>query len=227
MIPGYRSPFRDMPERLVRKMSRKKAKGTKSALAPSEVKSLLKWLTVDTSIEGRRNHAIVFLLVTSGLRVSELCSLTWKDIEHVERRWTASFIGKGDKQAVQELYGPAVRACLTYFKRYFDRDPRPMDSLFYTLPKYAGCNPRPLYPVVLWVLIKEIGKQAKEASVIKREFNWSPHLFRRSYATCLYKSGMKLKAVQAKTRHSSIDTLAKHYIDDTEPAQSYLRKALA
>lgn len=56
---------------------------------------------------------------------------------------------------------------------------------------------------------------------------FSPHLFRRSYATLLYKSGMKLKAIQNLTRHANIETLCKHYVDDSELATPYLAQALA
>jgi site-specific recombinase XerD len=79
----------------------------------------------------------------------------------------------------------------------------------------------------LWTRIKSIGTAAVDAGVITREMQFSPHLFRRSYATLLYKSGMKLKAIQNLTRHASIETLCKHYVDDSEPATPYLANALA
>ena len=79
----------------------------------------------------------------------------------------------------------------------------------------------------LWTRIKRIGVVAVAAGVIKRELQFSPHLFRRSYATLLYRSGMKLKAIQNLTRHANIDTLCKHYVDDTEAATPYIAKALS
>jgi integrase len=48
----------------------------------------------------------------------------------------------------------------------------------------------------------------------------------RTYATCLYRAGMGIKAIQAKTRHASIATLVKHYICDSEQATLYLDKML-
>jgi integrase len=47
-------------------------------------------------------------------------------------------------------------------------------------------------------------------------------MLRRTYATTLYKRGMGLKAIQAKTRHRSMDTLLAHYIHDEELAAGYL-----
>ena len=54
-----------------------------------------------------------------------------------------------------------------------------------------------------------------------------PHLFRRTYATLLYRAGMRVKAVQSRTLHASVDTLLRHYIDDNEDAATYLDKAFA
>jgi integrase len=79
----------------------------------------------------------------------------------------------------------------------------------------------------LWTRIKRIGAIVCGEGIIARELQFSPHLFRRSYATLLYKSGMKLKAIQNITRHASIETLCKHYVDDSEPAAPYLANALA
>jgi integrase len=74
--------------------------------------------------------------------------------------------------------------------------------------------------------MKRIGSAARAAGVLSRDLQFSPHLFRRTYATLLYKSGMKLKAIQTLTRHADIDTLCKHYVDDREAAAPYLAAAL-
>ena len=58
------------------------------------------------------------------------------------------------------------------------------------------------------------------------EFTNGLHLFRRTYATCLYRAGMGIKAIQAKTRHASIGTLVKHYIYEVEDASPYLKKLI-
>ena len=81
-------------------------------------------------------------------------------------------------------------------------------------------------PHCLWVRIKQIGEAVRNAGIIKRDLNFSPHLFRRSFATLLYKSGMKIKAIQEKTRHANIDVLVKHYIHDEEPASPYFERLL-
>jgi len=217
-----------MGENLHRKLNRtKKGNRTKKALTVAEVKHLLSWLSLDTTATGLRDYAIVYMLVTSGLRSAELMQLRWKDLEYFEGAWTARFIGKGGKEAEQELYPEAVEACRRYYRAQFRQDPKPDDRLFWTFPTYKGDTPRPIPYHTLWLRIKEIGRVARDQAIITRELCWSPHLFRRSYATALYKSGMKIVAIQEKTRHANIDVLVKHYIDDNESASPYFKKILA
>ena len=228
VIPIYTSPFDIMSDKLKKKLTRtKKGNRTNVALSKNEIKELLSWLQQDKTVRGLEDYAIVFTLVTSGLRADELCQLKWKNIEYFEGTWTAYFIGKGGKEAEQELYEPALRACTEYFKKAFKRIPKPEDHLFWTLPSFNGDISRPMPYATLWNRIKKIGNSAKAKGIIKRDIKISPHLFRRSYATGLYKAGMGMKAIQKKTRHASMDTLVKYYIHDEEPASKYLTMMLA
>jgi len=218
-----------MGENLNRKLSRpKRGTRTKKTLTPSEVKKLLSWLAQDTSEYGLGNYAIVFMLVTSGLRAEELLQLEWKNIEFIEGRWIAYFIGKGGREAEQELYASAVEACRKYLHRVFNRAPNPEDHLFWTVPRYKGDMRRPLTShQTLWARTKKIGEVVRKEGIIKRDVIFSPHLFRRTYATCLYRAGMGIKAIQAKTRHANIGTLVKHYIYEVEDASPYVNKFIS
>jgi len=227
-VPGYEGPFDTMSEKLKRKLgATKKRTRTKKTLTPDEVRALLSWLRKDTSLKGLEHYALVLILVTSGLRGEELCSLRWADLEYFEGRWNACFIGKGNRPAEQELYTPAVEACRAYFKKAFGREPRVEDALFWTVPAYRGDQPRPMAYPTLWYRIHTLGLRAKKEGVIKRDVVISPHLFRRTYATCLYRAGMGIKAIQTKTRHASIGTLVKHYIYEVEDATPYLEKLIS
>ena len=142
-------------------------------------------------------------------------------------QWSCTFIGKGSKEAEQELYSPAEEACKTYFKKHFHRDPGPEDYLFYTIPVFADDEVRPMPYHVLWYRIHKVGEKVRIEDTIKRDLQFSPHLFRRIYATLLYREGMKVKAIQEKTRHANIEVLVKHYIHDEEAASPYLKRILA
>jgi integrase len=154
--------------------------------------------------------------------------LKWRDIEFFEGRWIAYFTGKGGREAEQELYAPTVEACHRYFENVFNRAPKPEDHLFWTVPRFQGDNRRPLTShQTLWARIKKIGKEVRKERIITRDVIFSPHLFRRTYATCLYRAGMGIKAIQAKTRHANIETLVKHYIYEVEDASPYINKIIS
>lgn len=227
VLPIYTSPFEIMCNSLNEKINRtRKGNRTKKALTIAELRALLAWLDLDRSPRGLEDRAIIFMLATSGLRASELCQLRWQDLDLVDGTWTARFIGKGGLSAEQELYAPAVEACRSYFVAALRRDPRPEDALFWTSPVLPGSEPVPVKYNVLWHRVRKVGARALAAGILKRELQFSPHLFRRSYATALYKSGMGLKAIQEKTRHASIEVLTRHYISDEEPASGYFDKIL-
>ena len=220
LCPGYVSPFEVMDDKLVKKLSKTKKTRTKKALTVQEIQELLAWLKKDRSRTGKASYAIVLMLVTSGLRAAELCSLRWQDLSQVDGTWSAHFVGKGEKEAEQELYPAAVEACQKIKKN---------EHLFLSHhwnKEQGKWVWEPLKPHGLWNKIRKIGRDARAAGIIKRDLQFSPHLFRRSYATALYQSGMKLKAIMEKTRHSNIEVLAKHYISDEEPATPYFDKFL-
>jgi integrase/recombinase XerD len=227
VLPIYTSPFEVMCETLHQKLNRtKKGNRTKKALTVAELRALLAWLEGDRTPRGIEDRAIVYMLSTSGLRASELCQLRWQDLDYSEGTWTARFIGKGGLSAEQELYPAAVEACRQYFRAAFRRDPAPVDALFWTAPALPGATPAPMEYHVLWFRVHTIGARARGTGILTRELQFSPHLFRRSYATALYKSGMGLKAIQEKTRHASMEVLTRHYISDEAPASPYFDKIL-
>jgi integrase/recombinase XerD len=227
VLPIYTSPFDVMNEKLSCKLSRvKKGNRTKKAMTAAELRALLAWLEQDRTARGLEDYAIVFTLATSGLRASELCQLRWQDLDLADGTWTARFTGKGDTSAEQELYPQAVEACRRYFIMAKRRNPEPADALFWTLPVLKGEISAPMRYHALWRRVRGIGERARAAGILKRELQFSPHLFRRTYASTLYKSGMGLKAIQEKTRHASLEVLTRFYIDDAEQASPHLAKIL-
>ena len=223
----FTSPFKVMSKILLRKLNKgRKGNRKKKALAKGEFRGLLKWLKGQATNKSRCNYAIVYMLGSSGLRAAELLQLRWKDLSFFEGSWTAQFIGKGDKDAEQELYTGAVEAALDYFRKQFKREPVPEDKLFWTIPGFAGDQLRPMEYQTLYRRIVNIGKAARENGIIKREMVFSPHLLRRTYATLLYREGMGIKGIQEKTRHASVDTLMKYYVKDDDPSTPYLTRAL-
>jgi integrase/recombinase XerC len=226
VLPIYTSPFELMTDKLRAKLNRtKRGRSTKKALTVGELVSILNFLKARGGLRDLQDRAAIYMLAGSGLRAAELCGLRWRDLDQVDGVWIARFTGKGDKGAEQEIYAPAVEATLEVFRRQHRRDPRPEDALFYTIPIMSSQTVAPMKAHTLWARVAKVGELARAEGILTRELQFSPHLFRRSYATTLYKSGMGLKAIQEKTRHSNIETLTRHYIDDAAPATPFLRKA--
>ena len=209
-FPYYVSPFDVMNEKLTKKLNKTKKSGTKAALTQNELNRLLSWLKERTDPKGKLAYSAIYMLSTTGLRATELCNLRWSDIEERDGVRYAHGIGKGDKPFCQEVFEPALRT-IKHKGEY----------LFYRLR-----DERPLNAHGLWDIVRAIGEQAREAGIIaeNRKVTFSPHLFRRTYCTLLSKAGMDIKALSELSRHSSVETLAKHYLDTTEAAAPYLNK---
>lgn len=151
--------------------------------------------SVDLSApEGHRNRAILEVLYSCGLRVSELVSLRISDLFFED-----SFIrvtGKGDKQRLVPIGEPAVRAVQFYLSqtRRSLASKKAEDILF--LNRRGGQISRQM----VFLIIK---RQCSAAGITK---DISPHTFRHSFATHLIENGADLRAVQQMLGHESILT---------------------
>ena len=144
--------------------------------------------------EGHRNRAMLEVLYSCGLRVSELVNLKISDIFPDEQ--FIRVFGKGSKQRLVPIGEPALKAIRLYREI---RDAGPVqkaaeDILF--LNRRGGKLSR----VAVFNVVKE---QATLAG-IKKEI--SPHTFRHSFATHLVENGADLRVVQEMLGHESILT---------------------
>lgn len=227
-LPFWPNPFDIMNEATKRKLATPARAQQKSALYGEELRAVLAHLKGDLTLKGKQNLAIVLTLFSTGLRAQELCDLTGSSLEHDTDtdKWTLRGIGKGSKPYSQEIHPEAVAALLDAFQAQFGRKPRADDALFTSLESYKGKKPSRLTKAVLWIRLHDIGETLKAAGSIRREIEFSAHLFRRSYLTLLSKAGMSLRAIQGISRHANIETLAKHYVDDTVSSKTYLDKIM-
>ncbi len=218
--PLFTDPFENMNDGLSQKLRDYGSSKRKSDfLDVEEMMNLIQWLreraesTQDPirKINNFRDYAIVFMLATSGLRASEFLQLRWKNIEFAHGKWLFYFKGKGDRkeESIQQLYAPALDACREYFRLRIGREPKKQNYFFYNIDDHGKLK----YPNLRTILI-EIGNEAFEKGVFKRQIRLRAHTFRRTFAKILYKSGMGLKEIQVLTRHRSVETLAKHYLED-------------
>ena len=162
-------------------------------MTAAELDRLMK-ATIGTDEKSLRDRAILELFFSTGLRVSELCSLD-SDIDLT--RDELSVRGKGDKVRVVFLSPSAKDAVRAYLKGRKDME----EALFVNM-KVVGKNTTPtrLTPRGIQLLIK---KYATKAGITKKV---TPHVLRHSFATDLLSNGADIRSVQALLGHASINT---------------------
>jgi site-specific recombinase XerD len=146
----------------------------------------------DEDEKSLRDRAILELLFSTGLRVSELCALD-SDIDL--SRDELSVRGKGDKVRVVFISPAAKSAVIVYMKKRKDMG----EALFVNIAKGRERGER-LTPRSIERLIKTY---ATKAGITKKV---TPHVLRHSFATDLLSNGADLRSVQQLLGHASINT---------------------
>lgn len=164
-----------------------------SVLNLQEVESLL-YRPDGSTPAGIRDRAMFEVLYATGIRVTELVSLTMGDVN-----LDAGFIrclGKGNKERIVPLGSVAIKALRTYLASGRPKLVRSKDvrSLF------VNHHGRQLTRQGFWKLLK---KYARESGI---DANITPHTLRHSFATHLLENGADLRAVQEMLGHADIST---------------------
>ncbi|MGM9748341.1 MAG: site-specific tyrosine recombinase XerD [Candidatus Cryptobacteroides sp.] len=161
-------------------------------LSEEEVARIIESVGVD-SWNGLRDRAILEILYSCGLRVSEAVSLRISDLYFDES--FVRIIGKGNKQRLVPVAGQALHAV----EEYLNCRPEPAAPEFDDI-LFLNSRGRSLSRVSMFKMVKN---QAMIAGVQK---NISPHTFRHSFATHLIEHGADLRAVQEMLGHESVLT---------------------
>jgi integrase/recombinase XerC len=158
-----------------------------------------------------RNHALLELLYSSGLRASELADLDWT---HIDRGLGAVRIehGKGGKQRIVPVGNEAIDALETYRAGW--RGPRSDDDAVFL--NRLGSR----------LTVRSVGRILDDC--IRRaalQLKASPHALRHSFATHLLENGADLRAIQEMLGHSSISTTQRYTHLDMRKLSSVYDKA--
>ncbi|EOZ99741.1 site-specific recombinase [Indibacter alkaliphilus LW1] len=161
--------------------------------------------------EGHRNRAILEILYSSGLRVSELTDLKISNV-YTEVGFLR-VIGKGNKERLV----PVGRDALKYL-RYYTEEIRTHVKPVKGHEEFVFLNRqgKKLSRVMIFLIIK------KQVEAIGLKKNVSPHTFRHSFATHMIEGGADLRAVQEMLGHESITTTEIY----THLDRDYLRQVL-
>jgi integrase/recombinase XerD len=178
-------------------------------LSVHEVNKILD--TIDLSLpEGQRNRAMLEVLYSCGLRVSELTSLRYSDVYFEE-----GFIkieGKGGKQRLVPISDIALHEIRLYL---YDRNRQTVKKGYEDI-LFLSRRGTALSRIMVFHIIKQ---HTQMAEICK---NVSPHTFRHSFATHLLEGGANLRAIQEMLGHEKITTTEIYTHIDRE----FLRKEI-
>ena len=161
--------------------------------------------------EGHRNRAIIEVLFSCGLRVSELVTLKLSNL-YVEEQYVR-VMGKGSKERLVPISQRALKELEWWFddRRHMSIKPGEEDYVFLNR---RGAH---LTRTMILIMIKQ---QAAAAGIQK---TISPHTLRHSFATALLEGGADLRVIQALLGHESISTTEIYtHIDMTTLRQEIL-----
>jgi integrase/recombinase XerC len=155
-------------------------------LDPDEAKALVE-VPTDAPL-GLRDRALLELFYSSGLRLSELCGLRWRDLDL--QGGLVTVLGKGSKQRSVPV-GSHARAALAHWRD----DQRPAGDAFVFPGRNGPITPR--------------GVQARLRTLAQRQGLFKrvhPHLLRHSFASHVLESSGDLRGVQELLGHADIST---------------------
>lgn len=144
--------------------------------------------------EGHRNRAIIEVLFSCGLRVSELTNLKLSNL-YLDDQFIR-VMGKGSKERLVPISKRAIQELKNWFDNRCKMTIKPGEE------DYVFLNRRGAHLTRVMILIM-IKRQAELAKITK---TISPHTLRHSFATALLEGGADLRVIQALLGHESIGT---------------------
>ena len=179
-------------------------------LSVEEIDKLIS--AIDLSKEqGERNRAILEILYSCGLRVSELITLKLSNISFAEG--FIKVVGKGNKERLAPIGSTALKYLNIYLNevRNHQKIQKGQEDIV-----FLNRRGKQLTRVMIFTIIKQLAEKIS----LKKKI--SPHTFRHSFATHLIQGGADLRAVQEMLGHESITTTEIYTHLDKE----YLKEAI-
>lgn len=184
-----------------------------SFLTPEEVTALFEG-TDTSNIIGLRDRAILELLFSTGLRVSELVNLN-KDSINLDKG-EFSIRGKGQKDRPVYISDSAKHAMIEYLKTRKDDD----EALFVQASKSKNADEASINRLTPRTIQRIVERYRKKAGITKHV---TPHTLRHSFATDLLGNGADLRSVQSLLGHANIAT-TQIYTHVTDPQLKEIHK---
>ena len=148
--------------------------------------------TIINSVKNKRNRLIIKTLYYTGIRVSELASLTWKDLQARNEGGQLTVLGKGGKTNTVLIPAHLWNELLTLETSISDDN-----------PVFMSRNKKPLHPGHIQKTLKKIALKAIGKGA-------TPHFYRHSAASHAILNGCPLHLISKQLNHASIATTGKY-----------------
>jgi len=199
----------DNPTLNVKKI--KTSRSLPNVLTVHEVEQILESINIDTHL-GKRDLALLEILYSCGLRVTEACRLRGMDIFYDSEMIKVK--GKGNKERLVPIGGRAMKVLSQYLKLarpFLIKRGSESGEIF------LSQNGKPLTRMTINNILSKYASKTR----IKKKI--SPHTLRHSFATHLLEGGADLRAVQEMLGHSNIATTQIYTHLDTQYLQEVHR----
>lgn len=138
-----------------------------------------------------RDAAVIELLFSTGIRISELCSLGANDIDFYDK--TVLIYGKGSKERLLQIGNEDVIKVLQEYRKEYRKEIQACGHFF------AAQSGTPLSDQSVRRMIR------KYSSLASIELHITPHMFRHTFATSLLEADVDIRYIQEMLGHSSIN----------------------
>ncbi len=171
-------------------------------LEPTDMRTVCELPEVDRLI-GLRDTALLATLASSGLRVSELVSLTHSQIRAKGKSYVVLVRGKND---VVPREAPLSREAYRHIQTWIEARPTTSNYIFTSFDgRGARLSDRPISPTATWTVVRKYAQGAGLDDV-------KPHDFRRFVGTQLARTN--IRNAQKALGHKRLETTARHYVLD-------------
>lgn len=149
-------------------------------------------------LQGKRDYALLLVLISTGMRVSEAAGLLLEQLDLKQRVGRVQFFGKGAKERSVSFEGPLIQALLDWLEARAVLPLKNPQRVFASLRHDSRGA-----PLGRRGLQRALGQIKKRAALDVRVH---PHKFRVTYATKLYDEGHELEEIRVLLGHESIET---------------------
>nr|MBI1230253.1 tyrosine-type recombinase/integrase [Cytophagales bacterium] len=172
--------------------SLKKGRSLPEFIQRDEIQTVLEEMNYSAGFPGQRDRIVMEFLYLTGVRLSELLSIKWQDINLYKDE--VSVLGKRKKYRIIPLTRSLKTNLISYRKEFEERFSKVEESDYFIVRN----SKEQAYPMMIYRIVREHLDLYVQAT--KR----SPHLLRHTFATHLLNKGADLNAVKDLLGHSSL-----------------------